>query len=276
MGVRPNSRVLIVDDMRVNRMILSSLLSSNGITADLAGGGAECVELCRKNRYDLILLDHRMPDQDGIDTLAQLKEIFKERGEDVPVVCHTTDYAQKNISLYKAAGFSDVLIKPIDPREVTRILMTYLPEGKNKAIDSSDEGENSRHQKELDRLPGWLRELSEREGPSCLDLLAGIDNCDSAEFYLDALSVFASSITERAAGIEDALKSGDKKLFLKRLHAVKSMARLVGADRLSELADTLEEESQKGTDTASDAGKLLDCYREYLALLTPLTAGNDR
>ncbi len=110
------SRVLIVDDMFANRIILSSLLASRGITSDQVETERECIELCENNDYDLILLDHRMPDLDGVDTLVRLKEIFKTKKKKTPVVCHTTEEGRKNINLYKAAGFADVLIKPIDPK----------------------------------------------------------------------------------------------------------------------------------------------------------------
>ncbi len=61
------SRVLIVDDMPVNRLVLSSLLATHGVMSDQAESGMECIELCENNDYDLILLDHRMPDMDGVD-----------------------------------------------------------------------------------------------------------------------------------------------------------------------------------------------------------------
>ena len=70
-------RVLIIDDMPVNRMILSSLLASGGVISDQGDGGLMCLDMVRDNDYDLILLDHRMPEPDGVDTLIQLKEIFK-------------------------------------------------------------------------------------------------------------------------------------------------------------------------------------------------------
>lgn len=115
MEMNPQPCVLIVDDMRVNRTILSSLLASSGIASDLATSGRECLDLCRENDYDLILLDHRMPDMDGVDTLVLLKELFREKGQETPVICHTTEDARDNINLYKAAGFVEVLIKPIQP-----------------------------------------------------------------------------------------------------------------------------------------------------------------
>ena len=93
------SQVLIVDDMMINRMILSSLLSAGGVASDQAENGRECLEMCKKKDYDLILLDHRMPEPDGVDTFVALKEIFKKRGRSVPVICHTTDEGRKNINL---------------------------------------------------------------------------------------------------------------------------------------------------------------------------------
>ena len=119
---RHYQRVLIVDDMAINRIILASLLASNGIDSDLAESGPECIRLCEERDYDLILLDHRMPDVDGVETLIRLKELFAARGKDVPVIAHTTEEARNNINLYKAAGFADVFFKPIQPQELSDIL----------------------------------------------------------------------------------------------------------------------------------------------------------
>ena len=70
------SRVLIIDDLSVNRMILSSLLASRGVVSEQADSGFKCLEMVKAKDYDLILLDHRMPDMDGVDTLVQLKGIY--------------------------------------------------------------------------------------------------------------------------------------------------------------------------------------------------------
>ncbi len=132
------SRVLIVDDMHVNRMILSSLLAVSGVASDQADSAQACLSLCEKNDYDLILLDHRMPDTDGVDTLLMLKQLFERQKRTVPVVCHTTEEGRQNINLYKAAGFADVLIKPIDPTLLSEVLLRYLPE-KDKLTACRDE-----------------------------------------------------------------------------------------------------------------------------------------
>ncbi len=129
-------RVLIVDDMRINRIVLASILATHGIASDQAESGMECIELCRENDYDLVLLDHRMPELDGVDTLVRLKEMFSVRGRDVPIICHTTEEGRSNVNLYKAAGFADVLIKPVDPRELFDVIMVYLKdEGYSSGVE---------------------------------------------------------------------------------------------------------------------------------------------
>ncbi|MCR4655240.1 MAG: response regulator [Lachnospiraceae bacterium] len=258
------SRVLIVDDMRVNRLILSSLLSSGGIDSDLAEGGAECLRLCRDNKYDLILLDHRMPDLDGVETLVRLKQIFTESGREVPVVCHTTEDASRNINLYKAAGFADVLIKPIDPGELSKILMTYLPEGKD--VQKSGSEADEKLNKEISKLPDWLKKV-----PG-INVVSGIRHCETAEDYLDALSVFSGSIEKKASEIEKYQKEENYGIYVARVHSLKSMAAVIGAEELSDDAAKLEDAGHHedfeliGKETA----KLVDDYRKYSEYLAPL------
>jgi len=227
-----NTRVLIVDDMPINRTILSSMLTNMGISCDLAGSGQECLDLCRTNSYDLILLDHRMPDMDGVDTLIQLKEIFLKTGAETPVICHTADEGRNYKNLYKAAGFADVLIKPADPGELMVLLMTYLPDGGFEI--PADEEKKKHIESELSSLPAWVKNISE------LDLNSGIEHCNTASDYLDTLAVFAGSIKEKSADIERFEKDENWPMYLLRVHSLKSVARLIGAVSVADKAADLE------------------------------------
>lgn len=122
------SRVLVVDDAPVNRTLLTSMLESYGVSADQAENGQQCLQMCEQNNYELILLDHLMPDFDGVETLLHLKELFIRKGIEVPVVCHTTEDAYEILELYKTVGFADVILKPIQPQILGKILATYLPD----------------------------------------------------------------------------------------------------------------------------------------------------
>ncbi|MCR5268437.1 MAG: response regulator [Lachnospiraceae bacterium] len=227
-----NARILIVDDMAVNRTILSSMLTTIGVSCDLAESGQECLDLCRNNSYDLILLDHRMPDMDGVDTLVRLKEIFHRTGVETPVICHTADEGKNYINLYKAAGFADVLIKPADPGKLMVLLMTYLPDG--GFTIPADEEKKKHLSDELASLPVWLKNVSG------LDLTSGIEHCDTASDYLDALRVFTGSIKDKAADIERFEREENWPMYLLRVHSLKSVARLIGAISVADKAADLE------------------------------------
>lgn len=276
------SHVLIVDDLPVNRMILSSLLASRGVISDQAESGLKCLELCRENDYDLILLDHRMPDLDGVDTLTRLKGIFKERNSAVPVICHTTEEGRKNINLYKAAGFADVLIKPVEPGSLSEIIMNFLPSENitehpeaTSGLSSSPAGKDLSSEEEakdeLDKLPLWLKIVPH------IDLIAGIRGCGSAEDYVDALCVFRSSIEEKSATIGKHLTNNDMKMYRLGVHSLKSMARLIGARTLGDMAAEMEDCVDRGdmAKIRQNTPLLLFEYRRFIKLLDPLMDDED-
>lgn len=270
------SRVLIVDDMPINRMIISSLLATNGVLSDQVESGEECLKMCSKKEYDLILLDHRMPDLDGVDTFVALKGIFSQRGRSVPVVCHTTDEGRKNINLYKAAGFADVLIKPIEPKRLTEVIMTYLPEEDKVAVLEELDFEHSDTineesfevdvKDELDRLPLWLKTIP------YIDLIAGINHCETAEDYVDALYIFYSSVAEKAGDIEYYMHNGDRTMYKLCMHSLKSMSRLIGAKRLCEMAGELESAAEHNIEEKikRDTPEFLKHYLHFAELLAPI------
>ncbi len=277
------SRVLIVDDMQINRIVLASILATHGIMSDQAQSGIECIELCEKYDYDLVLLDHRMPELDGVDTLVRLKELFQERKKDVPIICHTTEEGRDNVNLYKAAGFADVLIKPIDPRELFEAIMVYLKnedaiqdpkEDSSVSILSDMDVTKSTEtsdceidiKKEIEKLPVWLKIIPQ------LDLSAGVNNCGDNEDYLDALYIFYSSVDEKADELENFLEYEDWTMYALRVHSLKSMARLIGAKKLGKTAAMLEAAAREENYALirRETKDFLKSYREFKASLSPL------
>ena len=277
------SRVLIVDDMQINRIVLASILATHGIMSDQAESGMECIDLCEKNDYDLVLLDHRMPELDGVDTLVRLKELFNERKKDVPIICHTTEEGRSNVNLYKAAGFADVLIKPIDPRELFEAIMVYLKDEKASTapeentdlgsvfsdaqiITGNDKDAEFDIKKEIEQLPVWLKIIPQ------LDLSAGVNNCGDHEDYLDALYIFYSSVDEKADELEKFLEYEDWTMYALRVHSLKSMARLIGAKKLGKTAAMLEAAAREENYSLirRETTDFLKSYREFKKSLSPL------
>lgn len=126
----PAARVLIVDDTRMNLIVAAGLLKDTGMIIDTAGGGDEALELAAKSDYDLILLDQRMPVMDGIETLHILREREDREGKHTPVICLTADAIDGARDRYLKEGFTDYLTKPIEAKNLKKMVLKYLPEDK--------------------------------------------------------------------------------------------------------------------------------------------------
>ncbi len=258
-------RMLIVDDTQVNRMILHSLLTSYGIDTDVAESGRECMELCGRNRYDLILMDYRMPEMNGVETFQKLTRMFEDSGCRTPVICHTSEDTEEDRDFYRSVGFADILKKPVEPEVLIEVLNRYLP----REIHDPEEAELRARillKQEVERLPAWLGDIAE------LDLSVGVGFCKTADIFLEVLTVFAESIAEKADEIEEDLLKQDWQMYTLKVHSLKSMLRLIGAGRLADTAAALEAAGKRGDLDKIRAGtpKLMEDYRSLATKLSGL------
>lgn len=127
------TKILVVDDIAMNLKVISKLLSKLGVDVTTASGGEEMLELIKKNRYDMILLDHMMPNMDGIETLKASRELPGNLCADVPVIALTANAIVGAKEMYLEAGFDDYLSKPVKMEVLDTMLSTYLSGSKNDA-----------------------------------------------------------------------------------------------------------------------------------------------
>jgi len=120
----PDARVLIVDDNKMNRMVFKGLIKQTKIQVDEAENGLECLGILEKQSYDLIFLDHMMPEMDGVDTLAAIKE--KQLCDGVPIVMLTANAIVGDKEKYLSLGFDDFLSKPIVPEILDEMITKYI------------------------------------------------------------------------------------------------------------------------------------------------------
>ena len=121
----PDAHVLVVDDVAVNIMVIRELLKKTEVIFDKASSGDEAIEKCRNTKYDLILLDHRMPKKDGIETFREISS--EGLNTDTPVIMLTANAESGARSEYKKLGFVDYLAKPVDSNELEKTLAEHLP-----------------------------------------------------------------------------------------------------------------------------------------------------
>ena len=121
----PEARILVTDDTEANLTVIRGLLKRTRVTVDTAESGAQTLEMAQKQHYDVILLDHMMPQMDGIETLHELRKL--PGLAEVPCVALTANAVSGAREFYLAEGFSDYLSKPIDGEKLEKLLMAYLP-----------------------------------------------------------------------------------------------------------------------------------------------------
>jgi signal transduction histidine kinase len=125
----PDAKILVVDDIDINREVCAVMLESFGIKADLAPGGAEAVECAATNGYDLIFMDHMMPGMDGIEATAYIRSIGG-RYAALPIIALTANVVDGAEQMFLANKIDGLLAKPIELARLNACLRRWLPEEK--------------------------------------------------------------------------------------------------------------------------------------------------
>lgn len=126
----PTANVLVVDDNSMNIEVFKGLLKKTQIQIDSAGGGAEAIDKAKKKKYDIIFMDHMMPEPDGIQTLHLLKNDYMALSYATPVVALTANATPGAEKMYLKEGFVSYMSKPVDFEELERLLLKLLPQEK--------------------------------------------------------------------------------------------------------------------------------------------------
>lgn len=126
----PKARLLIVDDNEFNLKVEARLLKDTQMTIDLARSGAEALQMTLKERYDVIFMDHLMPQMDGIECLKRIREQEGGLNRDASIVALTANAGSDNLALYAASGFDGFLLKPVSGQKLESTLLKLLPQDK--------------------------------------------------------------------------------------------------------------------------------------------------
>lgn len=125
----PDARILIVDDNSVNLSLMKGLLKRTKIKVDAVASGKECLEITKGTTYDIILMDHMMPELDGVETLRMLREEVSNPNRDAVVVALTANAIAGCREMYLEYGFNDYFAKPIQGDKLEELIIQYLPTG---------------------------------------------------------------------------------------------------------------------------------------------------
>ena len=214
----PTAEILVVDDNKMNLAVVSALLKRTAIKLTLAGSGTECIELCKQKRYDLILMDHMMPDPDGIATLHIIRKERNSLNRNTHVIVFTANAIAGMSKMYMQEGFSGYLTKPIIADDLEKMIAGFLP--KNKIVTTMDDNET---------------------GIFHIDKKTGIEYCgNDAGIYQEMLAEYRAQGQEYLLKLKEYYDTRDWKNYRTIIHALKNTSLLIGAVAFSEKAKKLE------------------------------------
>lgn len=230
--VRMGKSILIVDDNELNLRVAKGLLKHTGLNVDTCDNGFEALGLVKKNKYDLILLDHMMPDMDGIETLQRLRSM-ESLCRFVPVAVLTANATIGSREYYLEAGFNDYLSKPIVYEELEELIARYIGGEKEDESGLKDSDAESNHSKGILGAGITERELNDVLGRGGYDVKAGLTfSNNDIEIYLEMLQMFAENSHSSLAKLEVYLRNADMLNYAIVVHSLKGNAKSIGATDL--------------------------------------------
>ena len=234
----PGARVLIVDDISTNLKVAEGLLLPYKMRIDLCSSGLQAIEAVKFKHYDLVFMDHMMPEMDGIEATAAIRAWEKENLQEnngefaqLPIVALTANVISGMRETFMAKGFNDLLAKPIDVARLDEVLNRWIPREKRELGTENKEQKTGKAEtsEPLPIIPG-------------IDTKRGIEMTGGTlEMYRDVLAIFRADAEERLAQLQTVPDTEGLHMFVIQVHALKSAASSIGATKISARAKELEE-----------------------------------
>jgi len=219
----PGIKVLVVDDEPMNLTVAKGIFENYQMIVKTVISGKEAIAACEKERFDIIFLDHMMPEMDGIETLKQLRKMQKESGQEYIIVAFTANAVSGAKKMFMEEGFDEFVSKPIETMTLERVLCKVLPKSSITYVSEEKEA------------------VKADERKTNFDRNAGLQYCRGDEmFYRELLAQFHSESVKKRQMIEADYEQKNMEDYRIRVHALKSTAKMIGAENLSDLAKDLE------------------------------------
>ncbi|MCR5687944.1 MAG: response regulator [Lachnospiraceae bacterium] len=266
--IAPFAEILAVDDNPINLGVFRSLVKRTQVITDTALSGAEAVKKSAAKKYDIIFLDHMMPEMDGIETLEEIRGNKSNPNAVTPVICLTANAVSGAREFYISAGFNDYITKPVDPVRLEEMMVSYLPEEKVTRRLGTKRGSVNE-----DDLPAEFAPLN----GTAVDAAAGIKNSGGALEYMSVLKTFDDASPDRVRELNKLFDAEDYETYTIKMHALKSSLRLIGAAMLGDRAQDIESAGKNmDHDYIKQAhGRFMEEYESLIRLLQPVLSGKD-
>ncbi len=235
----PGIKALVVDDEPMNLVVAEGILSGYGMQLRTVNSGIKAVELCAKEHFDIIFLDHMMPEMDGVETLKLIRQNHNPSLPDEIIIAFTANAVSSAKKMLIGAGFDEFLSKPVEISELDRVLRKVLPKTAIKERTDIVERYNAEKAAAPQPKASHPEELINRK--------TGLMYCQNDEgFYRTIMQCFATESVKKREAMGEALAAQDWPNYRIQVHSLKSTAKNIGAESLSELAKASEDAAAAG------------------------------
>lgn len=247
----PGVKVLIVDDNVINRKVARSFLKNYGFDLAEAKSGAEAIALVRAERFDLIFMDHMMPEMDGIEAAEIIRRDCGDNGTTPIMIALTANAMEGMREQFLSCGFHDFIAKPLDRKELNQLLLRWVPEKYRQSGDAKEESE------------GFDPAAVQIEG---VDMNAAMEFFSGdEETFIELLEVYCVDGRQKTDLLRELVET-DIFRYQIEVHGLKSASANIGAMKVSDLARVQENAAAQG-DRAVISGQFPLLMAEYETLL---------
>ena len=227
----PEAKILAVDDLPVNLLVIANLLKETRIKIDTAGSGRECMDKCSQQKYDLILMDHMMPEMDGVLTFEKLHGDKSSPNFETPVIMLTANALAGMREQYMDVGFADYVSKPVRGAKLEEAIRRNLPESLIKPASPEIPAEA------VSTEPSGFADICSAVPE--LNVNAALQYCcGSAELLNDLLHDFTEN--DHFSDLKAAFEEKRWEDYRRHAHSLKSTSLMIGLTGLSERARASE------------------------------------
>lgn len=240
----PDATILVVDDNRMNLKVTSGLLKPYQVRVVTANSGSEALHKLEDQNYDFVLLDHMMPEMDGVETLQKIRQKSGSYYQSVPIIAFTANVVGGAREMLLHEGFQDFISKPMETSQLERILQKYIPENKKKYHSNED------HMEEDNETTINIQYKQNAKPQAILiEMETGVRYCGgSMEDYQEIVQMYCQDETDKMKIIQTCYEQKDWKNYATYVHALKSTSLEIGAVLLSEQAKELELAAKAGNE----------------------------
>jgi signal transduction histidine kinase/CheY-like chemotaxis protein len=256
----PTARLLIVDDIATNLKVAEGLLAPYRTTVDTCLNGMRAIELVKQNDYDIVFMDHMMPEMDGVEATEAIRAWEKEQQKknpdrpQTPIIALTANAVVGMREMFIENGFNDFIAKPIDVSKLDEMIYRWIPREKrsinNEQLAMSNEGQNNPPNKDtasLLSIPG-------------VDIQEGIAMTGgTVDAYIQVLTMFCKDAKSRLPLLQKIPDKDGLPVFITQVHGLKSASASLGVEKISAQAAMLE---------AAGYAEDMDFFREHLGAFT--------